>query len=217
MVDYTAARTAMVDGQVRPADVTRYAVIDAMLGVPRERFVPRGQRALAYTDIQLPLAPRRIMLDPRTLGKMLDALEIRPGELVLDVGSGLGYAAVVMSRMAGTVVALESDDELARQLGEALAEAEADNVLMQRGPLTEGHADSAPFDVIVIEGGVETVPQALFDQLAEGGRLAAIVMEGEVGVCRIWHRVAGQVSSWPAFNATAPVLPGFDAERSFTF
>jgi protein-L-isoaspartate(D-aspartate) O-methyltransferase len=104
-----------------------------------------------------------------------------------------------------------------RPLGEAVAAAEADNVLVEHGPLAEGVRGSAPYDVIVVEGGVERIPQALFDQLGEGGRLAAIEMDGELGVCRIWHRVNGAVSSRPAFNATAPVLPGFDAARSFTF
>ena len=217
MVDYAAARTAMVDGQVRPADVTRYAVIDAMLAVPRERFVPRGQRALAYADMQIPLARGRVMLDPRTLAKMLDSLEIRPGEVVLDVASGLGYAAAVLARMAGTVIALEAEEPLVRSLTEAIAEAEADNVLVEHGPLADGVSASAPYDVIVVEGGVERIPETLFDQLAEGGRLAAIKMDGELGVCHIWRRVNGAVSSRPVFNATAPVLPGFDSERSFTF
>jgi protein-L-isoaspartate(D-aspartate) O-methyltransferase len=217
MVDYAAARTAMVDGQVRPADVTRYAVIDAMLTVPRERFVPRAQRALAYADMQIPLARNRVMLDPRTVGKMLDALEIRQADIVLDVGAGLGYVATVMARMAGTVVALEEEEGLARQLGEAVAAAEADNVLVEHGALAAGVPGSAPFDVIVVEGGVERLPEALLEQLAEGGRLAAIEMTGELGICRIWRRIDGSLSSWPAFNATVPVLPGFDATRSFTF
>lgn len=217
MVDYTAARTAMVDGQVRPADVTRYAVIDAMLQVKRENFVPRTQRAMAYADMQIPLAPGRVMLDPRSLAKSLDALEVREGDLALVVGAGLGYTSAVLAEMAGTVVALESEDDLARLLGEALADAAADNVLVERGPLAAGLAASGPYDVIMIEGGVEQVPKALLDQLAEGGRLAAIVMEGALGVCRVWHRSSGAISSRATFNATAPVLHGFDAERSFTF
>ena len=178
MVDYTAARTAMVDGQVRPADVTRYGVIEALLSVERENFVPRGQRALAYADMQIPLAPGRVMLDPRSLAKMLDALEIREGELALVVGAGLGYTAAVLAEMAGTVVALESEEDLSRQLGEALARAEADNVVAERGPLTAGVPGSGPYDVIVIEGGVERVPEALLEQLAVGGRLGVFGWRG---------------------------------------
>lgn len=217
MIDYAAAREAMVDGQVRPVDVTRYAVIDAMLAVERERFVPRAHRALAYADMQIPLATGRVMLDPRTLAKMLDTVELHPGELVLDVGSGLGYAAAVAARIAGTVVALESDPDLARQLADAVAEAGADTVLVETGPLADGVPASGPYDVIIVEGGVERMPAALLDQLADGGRLAAVVMEGQLGTCRIWRRAGDTVTSRAVFHASLPVLPGFDAEQHFTF
>lgn len=217
MVDYAKARTAMVDCQVRPADVTRYAVIAAMLDVPRERFVPLAQRPLAYAEMQVPLAPGRVLLDARTLAKMFDSLEIADSDLVLTVGAGYGYASVIAARMAASVVALEDNADLAQHLEDNLAALRADTVLVERGPLSEGVPGSAPFDVIIVEGGVERVPQALLDQLAEGGRLAAIRMDGVLGQCRIWRRAGDSFSSRPAFEASAPVLPGFDAERSFTF
>lgn len=215
MIDFAAARTAMVDCQVRPADVTRYAVIEAMLAVPRELFVPSAMRPLAYAEMQVPLAPGRVLLDARSFAKMLDAVELRAGELVLCVGAGYGYPAAVAAKIAGTVVALEENDDLAQQMGEALMSLQLDNVLPERGPLPSGAARNGPYDVILIEGGVETVPQALLDQLADGGRLAAIRMKGVVGECRIWHRSGDSVSSRPAFDATAPVLRGFDVKPSF--
>jgi protein-L-isoaspartate(D-aspartate) O-methyltransferase len=216
MIDYRRARTAMVDSQVRPSDVTRYAVIEAMMEVPRELFVPRAHRAVAYAEMAVPLAPGRLMLEPRILAKMLDALELRAGELALDVGAGYGYGAAVMARMGATVVALE-DGELATHLAEAVASYGADGVLVERGPLAGGAPASGPYDVIVVEGGVETLPAALLDQLAEGGRLAAVEMQGVFGRCRIWRRDGTAISSLAIFDAAAPVLPGFDAARSFTF
>ena len=215
MIDYTAARTSMVDCQVRPADVTRYAVIEAMLDVPRELFVPSAMRPVAYADMQVPLAPGRVMLDARSFAKMLDAIELKAGELVLCVGAGYGYPAAVAARIAGTVVALEESEELAQHLSEAMAVLDADNVLVERGSLAAGSPANGPYDVILIEGGVETMPQALLDQLADGGRLGAIMMQGVIGQCRIWRRSGDSVSSVPAFDASAPVLPGFDAVRSF--
>ena len=216
MIDYTAARNAMVDCQVRPADVTRYSVIEAMLAVPREMFVPRAHREVAYAEMQVPMGPGRVLLDARTFAKMLDAVELRAGELVLDVGAGYGYSAAVAAKIAGTVVALEQDGDLAQHLGDTMARLEVDNVLVERGPLVAGVPGSGPYDVILVECGVETVPQALLDQLAEGGRLAAIRMDGVLGRCRIWRRSGDTVSSRAAFDATAPVLPGFDAARPFT-
>ena len=217
MIDFTAARHAMVDGQVRPADVTRYAVIDAMLSVPRELFVPRAHRDVAYAEMQVPLAPGRVLLDARTFAKMLDAVELRAGELVLDVGAGYGYSAAVAARIAGTVVALEENPDLAQNLGETLSRLAVDNVLVERGRLSEGAPEPGPYDVILIEGGVETMPKALLDQLADGGRLVAIRMEGVLGQCCVWQRSDRTVSSRPVFDASAPVLPGFDAARRFTF
>lgn len=215
MIDFTAARNAMVDCQVRPADVTRYSVIEAMLAVPREMFVPRAHREVAYAEMQIPVAAGRVLLDARTFAKMLDAVELRPGELVLVVGAGYGYSAAVAARIAGTVVALEQDPDLAQHLADTMARLSVDNVLVESGSLVAGVPGSGPYDVILVEGGVETLPQALLGQLAEGGRLAAIDMEGILGRCRIWRRAGESVSSRAVFDATAPVLPGFDAARPF--
>ena len=217
MIDYTAARTAMVDCQVRPADVTRHAVIDAMLATPREQFVPSAMRPVAYADMQVPLAPGRVMLDARSFAKMLDTVALRRGEMVLCVGAGYGYPAAVAARMAGTVIALEDDPALLPHLKETMAALAADNVLIHEAPLAGGAAETGPYDVILVEGGVEAVPDALLAQLADGGRLAAILMRGVIGQCRIWQRSGQTVTSRPAFDATAPVLPGFDAARSFVF
>lgn len=217
MPDFAARRTLMVDTQVRPSDVTKYPIIEAMLTIPRERFVPAARREAAYVGENIDLGPGRVLLEPRTLAKMLDALDVVGDELVLDVGAGLGYSSAVISRLAEAVVALEADSDMAEEAEAALAEIGADNVAVVRGPLAEGSARHGPFDVITVQGGVAEVPEALIAQLKDGGRIACLFMEGALGTCRIGHKIDGQVSWRFAFNAAAPVLPGFARSPSFVF
>lgn len=215
MSDFARRRTMMVDTQVRPNDVTKYPIIAAMLAVPREVFVPAAQREAAYVGGNLEIAPGRVLLEPRSFAKMLDALDIAPTDLVLDVGCGLGYSAAVIARLAEAVVALEEDAALAAEAQARLSAEGADNAAVVTGPLAEGAARHGPYDVIVIEGAVEQVPPALVDQLKEGGRIGCIFMEGALGTCRIGYKRDGLVSWRHAFNASAPVLPGFAARREF--
>jgi protein-L-isoaspartate(D-aspartate) O-methyltransferase len=217
MIDYAARRRTMVDTQVRPSDVTKYPIIDAMLAVPRELFVPAGRREAAYIGENLPIAPSRVMFEPRTLAKLLDALDIRDDELVLDVGAGLGYSAAVLSRLAEAVVAVEEDEGMAREAEASLAEVGADNVAVVQAPLREGAAKHGPYDVIVVEGAVQHVPEALAAQLKDGGRIGCLFLEGPLGVCRIGYRIDGALTWRDAFNAAAPLLPGFAREPDFVF
>ncbi|MFN3614783.1 MAG: protein-L-isoaspartate O-methyltransferase family protein [Rubrimonas sp.] len=217
MIDFETARRAMVDCQVRPSDVTRFAIIDAMSWAPRERFVPRDQRPVAYADAQIPVAPGRALLDPRTFSKILDAAEIGPGDLVLDVGSAYGYSAVVAARMAAAVVALEEDETMAAAAPRLAAELEVDNVAFETGALCDGAPASGPYDVILVEGGVVLPPEKLIAQLKEGGRLLAVVQDGPLGMATMFTRTAGGWSSRRLFDAPAPVLPGFDATPAFEF
>ena len=217
MPDFATRRTIMVDTQVRPSDVTKFPIIDAMLGIPRERFVPDALREMAYLGDNIDLGDGRVMLSPRSLSKMLDALDIQGDELVLDVGTALGYSAALMSRLAEAVVALEDDASRVREAQAALAEISADNVAVVEGPLPDGAPQHGPYDVIAVEGGVEELPQALEDQLKEGGRVACIFMEGALGTCRIGYRMDGHISWRFAFNAAAPVIPGFEKRPSFVF
>lgn len=215
MIDQATRRRMMVDSQVRPSDVTKYPIIDAMLAVPREKFVPDGARATAYVDDNIALAPGRTVLAPRTLAKLLDALDIGPHELVLDLGCGLGYSAAVVARMAEAVVALESDPDMAGDAQAQLAAAEADNVAVVEGALTEGAPKHGPYDVILIEGAVEILPGALAAQLKEGGRIGCIFSEGALGQARIGIKADGVMSWRWAFDASAPVLPGFERAEEF--
>ena len=216
MSDFASRRMMMVDTQVRPSDVTKFPIIDAMLSVPRELYVPDDLREAAYVGENLPLGGGRVLLEARTLAKLLDALDLRPGEMVLDLGCGLGYSAAVIARLAGTVVAIEEDEGLAAEAERLLSEEGVDNALVVAGPLTAGAAKHAPYDAITVQGGVETVPETLLAQLRDGGRIGAIFMDGPLGTAMIGHKGQGQVSWRSVFNATAPVLAGFRKERRFT-
>lgn len=217
MTDYAARRTMMVDTQVRPAEVTKFPIIDAMLRVPREAFVPRTLREAAYVGENVDLGGNRVVLDPRTLAKMLDALDLRDDDLVMDVGCGLGYSAAVMARLAQAVVAVEEDAALRAEAETLLPEHGADNVIVHDAPLTDGAAPHGPFDAIVIEGAVGQLPDALTDQLKNGGRMACLFMEGALGSVRIGYKLDGRMTWRFAFHAGAPVLPGFEKETAFTF
>jgi protein-L-isoaspartate(D-aspartate) O-methyltransferase len=215
MSDFATRRVMMVDTQVRPSDVTKFPIIEAMLAVPREVFVPSARREAAYVGENLDIAPGRVVLEPRTLAKLLDALDVQPGELVLDLGCGLGYSTAVIARLADAVVAVEEDESLAAEAQRTLSAEGVDNAAVVVGPLAAGDARHAPFDVITIQGGVEVVPEALLAQLKEGGRIGAVFMEGALGTARIGYKIDGVVSWRQVFNAAAPVLPGFSAARGF--
>ncbi|TVQ52658.1 MAG: protein-L-isoaspartate O-methyltransferase [Rhodobacteraceae bacterium] len=217
MGDYEAAREAMVEGQIRPADVTRRDIQAAMLTVPRERFVPAELRPIAYADAQPRLGAGRVLLDPRTFAKMLDAAEPKPDDLVLDVGCGYGYSSMVIAQVAAAVIALEENADLADRAAALFAELGADTVALERGPLADGAPDAGPFDVIMVEGAIETPPARLLDQLKDGGRLVAVWADGPAGHARLYRRAGSVVSHRRVFDALAPVLPGFDAPKGFSF
>ncbi|WP_333814866.1 protein-L-isoaspartate O-methyltransferase family protein [Tabrizicola sp.] len=216
MSEFATRRVMMVDTQVRPSDVTKFPIIDAMLTVPRETFVPDDKREAAYVGENLPLAPGRVVLEARTLAKLLDALDVQPGELVLDLGCGLGYSAAVIARLAETVVAVEEDEALAADAQRILSEEGVDNAVVVTGKLAEGAAKCAPYDVITVEGGVETIPEGLLAQLKDGGRIGAVFMDGALGTAKVGYKIEDRITWRPVFNAAAPVLPGFRITRGFT-
>ncbi|MGG7567226.1 protein-L-isoaspartate O-methyltransferase family protein [Rhodovulum sp. DZ06] len=217
MIDYEAARIAMVDCQVRPSDVTSFPIIQAMLSVPRERFVPAALRPVCHAGGDLAIGGGRTLLDPRVFAKMLDAADIGPDDLVLDIACGLGYSSAVLARLAAAVVAVESDEGLARHAAQTLSDIEADTAMVENRPLAEGAPEQAPYNVIFINGGLETVPAAIADQLREGGRMVAVDMSDGVGRVCVWTRGPGGLARRRAFDATAPVLDGFRKKAEFVF
>ncbi|RVT85520.1 protein-L-isoaspartate O-methyltransferase [Rhodobacteraceae bacterium CCMM004] len=217
MTDFTERRRVMVDTQVRPSDVTKFPIIDAMLSVPREAFVPEARKAAAYAGENIELGGGRTILEPRTLAKLLDAVDVGPGEMALDIGPAYGYSTALLARLAEAVVAVEEDADMAREAETALSDHGFDNALVVTGPLTEGAPQHGPYDVIVLQGAVEALPMALEAQLAEGGRIGALFAEGRLGVARLGLKVDGRVSWRDLFNAGAPVLPGFARDPVFEF
>ncbi len=215
MADYATRRTMMVDTQVRPSDVTKFPIIDAMLDIPREAYVPDALREAAYVGENLTLPGGRTMLDPRTLAKMLDALNIQPDHVVLDLGCGLGYSTALAARLADFVVGVEDDEARADEAQTTLSANNVDNAAVVSGPLSEGAAKSGPYDTIMIQGAVEEVPAAIIDQLRDGGHIGAIFAEGALGVVRIGHKSDGRINWRFCFNAGAPVLADFRKSTSF--
>lgn len=216
MADFAQRRITMVDTQVRPSDVTSFQVLDAMLSVQRELFVPSEHRDAAYAGTHVGLGRGRVVLAPRTMAKLLQAADVQPDELVLDVGAGLGYSSALAACMAEAVIALEEDSDLAHEAERALSEASADNVAVINGALVDGAPKHGPYDVVLMEGAVQNIPDALIDQLKVGGRIVAIFLEGALGTARVGYKDRQGVSWRFAFNAAAPVLPGFEKQREFT-
>ncbi len=216
MTNNADRRTMMVDTQVRPSDVTKFPIIDALLSIPREDFVPSDKVEAAYVGDNISLGGARVVLEARSLAKMLDALDVQADDLVLDLGCGLGYSSAVIARMAAAVVAVEEDEALAADAQSALSGAGADNVILHTGTLSDGAKEHGPYDVIILQGAVEHLPDAILDQLKEGGRIAAIFADGELGTVRIGYKIDGEMNWRFSFNAAAPVLPGFERHRAFT-
>jgi len=221
MTDFAAARQAMVDCQVRPSDVTSYAIIEAMLWAPRELFVSKARRDVAYAEAEIELAPGRVLLEPRTLAKMLEAAGIGAHDLVLDLAPGTGYSTAVIARMAEAVIAIEPDPDLAGPAQTLLDNLEVDNAVIGPGDPAAGDPAHGPYDVIFINGAVETLPEALGAQLKEGGRLVALFRQGGadngVGQCCVLTRAGAGMSRRHVFDAAAPLLAGFEAAVEFAF
>lgn len=207
-------RRAMVASQLRTTGVNDPRVIAAMGAVPRERFVPAGKVALAYADALVPLGSGRQLNSPMALGRMLTEAQLRGTERTLVIGAGTGYAAAVAARLTARVVAVEEDADLVRSAREALA---GSGVELIEGPLTAGHKAGAPYDFILIDGAVDHVPQAIIDQVADGGEIALALLEQGVSRLCVGRVVGGAFGTTAYADAAAAILPGFDKPRGFSF
>jgi protein-L-isoaspartate(D-aspartate) O-methyltransferase len=217
MTDFAHARRMMVEGQIRTNDVTELDLLAAFDEVPRERFVPERWQAIAYLDRDVPVIGTRCLLKPMVLAKLIQAAEVAEGDRVLDVGCATGYSSAILSKLARRVVALEEDDTVTASATRALAEVGAGNVRVVTGKLTDGWPGDAPYDVILLNGSTEVAPQALLDQLADAGRLVAVVGRLPIGRGTIYRRSGAHVSAHPEFDAVAPLLPGFSKPPAFVF
>ncbi|HET7083209.1 MAG TPA: protein-L-isoaspartate O-methyltransferase [Rhizomicrobium sp.] len=210
-----SARFNMVEAQIRPSHVTDDRILAAMGAVAREKFVPGSVQALAYADVPVPVAPGRTLLDPRNFAKLIQLADIQSSDRVLDVGCATGYSSAVLARLAAEVVALEQDADLVRAASQLLANV-VGKVEVVQGALVEGARGMGQFDVIVINGAIEQVPDTLLAQLAEGGRLVAVLKDGQ---SRAWLYLKenGQVGRRPDFDADVPLLAGFKKAMGFIF
>ncbi len=218
MIDFAKARRNMVDCQLRTNKVTDRGLIAGFEETPRERFVVPSCQSIAYADEKVPMGNGRYLAPPMVLARLLQELAVGPGDVVLDIGCGTGYSAVLLSRLAATVVGLESDAELAAKANELITGLACDTAIVVEGPLAEGYAAQGPYDIILIAGEIGLVPDAILDQLSEGGRLATILNEGE-GQCRgvLMTRRGGVTSRRIVCDATAPPVPGFERQAGFVF
>lgn len=217
-MDYKAARKAMVASQVRPNDVTDHRVLNALETTPKEAFLPVEHRATAYVEREIIYGSGRSLPTARDFAKLLQALELRPGDLVLDVACGGGYSTAVLARIVEMVVAVENDEALASAAEAALEKNEIANAAVIIGEPAEGAPDQGPFDAIFISEAVEEVPEALLAQLKDGGRLGAFLVSEGVGEGVIFRRSADAVSRRSLFTASARnVPPGFERKREFVF
>jgi protein-L-isoaspartate(D-aspartate) O-methyltransferase len=221
MSGFATARQNMVDGQVRPSDVTDIRLLDAMLAVPREAFVPATRQALAYLDLDLDVseggAAKRYLIKPAVLAKMLQAAEIKASDRVLVVGCATGYAAAIVARLASEVTATESDSALAAKAQATLAGNGFANVTVGTAAPADGYPANAPYDVIVLNGATEIVPQQLYGQLREGGRLVGVFATSRPARATIVTASHGDYGHRALFDAAAPLLPGMELVPAFVF
>ncbi|MGJ8559295.1 MAG: protein-L-isoaspartate O-methyltransferase family protein [Litorimonas sp.] len=215
--DFDAARETMVESQIRPSDVTDLKLLAAFRRMPRERFVPAAKMALAYGDIVLNYGDGRSLLLPRDFAKLVQAADIQPDEVVLDISCARGYSTAILSKLAETVVGLETDDETVDRATALLTDLDVVNAAVVKGDLKRGAPEHGPFNVIIVGGAVPEVPQAWLGQLANGGRLAVIVKDGPIGRATIFTKSGNAVGDRVVFDAHAPFLSGFEPADSFVF
>lgn len=217
MFDLSAARVHMVDSQIRTSDVTDLSIIAAFRSVAREAFVPAAKKALAYGDAHIELDSDRIMLRPRDFAKMIQEVEIEPTDIVLDVACARGYSTAILSYLADTVVGLETNEECVARATDLLVSANVTNAAVVKGDLKSGASEHGPFDVIFINGAVSAVPKTWLSQLSNDGRLICIVQNGPVGHVTIFQKTGDAVGERIVFDASAPLLAGFEAQPEFVF
>jgi protein-L-isoaspartate(D-aspartate) O-methyltransferase len=219
MTDFALARRNMVEGQLRPNRVTNGLLLAVIGALPRERFLPDGLRSVAYSDDDVPLGNGRFLMEPMVLARLIQTLQPRETDHALVVASGRGYGAALLAGLVKSVVAVESDAALVAAAERTAKELSLTGVEQKVGPLEEGAPATAPYDIILIEGAVRQVPQAILKQLVDGGRMATIVAgpPGAMGSAQLFVKQGGVVSGRPLFDAGTPTLPGFAPPPRFTF
>jgi protein-L-isoaspartate(D-aspartate) O-methyltransferase len=218
MVDSAKARRNMVESQIRTNKVTDRRLIAAMLDIPRERFLPKAVQSLAYLDEDIPIGQGRFLMEPLGMARLLQIAEVQPDDLALDIGCGAGYSAAVLARLCATVVAVESDADLASAASHVLAEIDVDNAAVVEGPLEKGYPRQGPYDLVLFNGAITAIPDAIAKQVADGGRAVAVVVnERGVGAGTLFRKSGATLSGRAVFDANTPLLPGFARAEGFVF
>src|SRR5690606_33740503 len=207
MIDYAVARRNMVESQIRPNKVTDPLLLAAFLEIPREQFLPKARRGIAYVDEDIDLGEGRYLMEPMVLARLLQTAEVQPSDIALDIGCATGYSTAVLARLCDTVVAVESDPKLAAEATAVLSRLGIDNAAVIEGPLENGFPKQAPYDVILFSGAVARIPEAILEQLGEGGRLVCVLDDGSrVKKGTIMTKLGGVTSGRPVFDAATPLL-----------
>ena len=216
-MDFAAARRNMVDCQILPNQVDDQRIVDALLNTPREKFVPDHLSGIAYVDEVVPLGDQRYVMEAMIVARLLQTAALNAEDVALSIGCGTGYATAVLAQVVDAVVAVESHKGLAQKASENLAAIGLDNVAVVEGNLEDGNVEQGPYNVIFFDGAVQTVPDAICDQLIEGGRLVAVLADERVGTACLFSRFGGVISKRKIFDAGMPLLPGFGKHKAFAF
>ncbi|MGQ0533498.1 MAG: protein-L-isoaspartate O-methyltransferase family protein [Caulobacteraceae bacterium] len=216
-MDFARARDFMVESQVRTADVTDTRILHAMRTLPRERFVPAAKRTLAYGDLEVEVAPGRVLMRPRDLAKLIQSLAPQFSERALEIAGATGYGAAVLAACCKEAITLDPEPDLSFAARAALESCGVTNLKTVSTATADGWKDDAPYDVILLNGAAEVVPEAWLAQLAPGGRLGVIVRQGAAGAARIYTNADGAMAYRTAFDAAPPVAPGLTKPPVFTF
>lgn len=221
---YTIARQKMIEGQLVPANIMDGDVIDALSGLPREQFVPEDLMGSAYVDEDLEVAPGRMLIAPLVLARLLVLAGIKKTDRVLDIGAATGYSTAVLAQLAEYVVAVESNPELAEAARKRLSRLHLPNTEIVTGGLAAGYASGAPYQVVLLNGAVDVIPQGLADQIAEGGCVVGVQnvvhlpgTRAGLGKATIWRKISGTLAPQVAFDASVPPLHEFMAKKEFVF
>ena len=217
---YAAARRAMIDSQIHPMGVVSEALLKAFEAVPREEFVSPGQQGICYADEDLKIADNRYLMEPSVLARLIQSAEPTKDDVVLTIGSGIGYNAAILSHLVSTVVALEDNQELIKQAQASWDKFAYCNIVGVEGNIVDGAPKTAPYDIIIINGAVCEIPQSLKEQLTIGGRLVAPVKKSGQTVAKatlVQHIKDGVFSERILFDAGTPYLTGFEPKKEFVF
>lgn len=217
-MDHSLARQFMIDSQIRPSGVTDPEQVAAFVNTPREAFLPKSQEAIAYSELAIETSEDRSVWRPRDFALLVEAAEPREDDVALVIGAGAGYETALLSHLVETAIGVDDNEAIVNQTTERLADLGFESALCVEGKLDAGLPDQAPFDLILVNGMVETVPAAWTDQLSEGGRLAVVVeSEAGLGAARIYTKAGASVSYRTAFEVTVPKFSAFDRAETFTF